>query len=254
MPTPVAMQSPDRFAVIIPVYNHQEMVRTVVEKALRLSLPVFVVDDGATDGSFGRIEDIREIRILRHPENRGKGAALITGFAAAAAVADWAVTIDADGQHDPAEVPAMIRAIPAETRPIVIGRRRGMEGGTVPWTSRFGRGFSNFWVRMSGGPRLSDTQSGFRIYPLPEVLRLDVQARRYQFEVEVLAKANWAGIPVTEAEIGVDYPPGAKRISHFHPFVDFMRNTLVFARLIPQRLFVPPSVRARWAMRPGPLS
>jgi glycosyltransferase involved in cell wall biosynthesis len=247
----MAISSSGSFALIIPVYNHEGMVREVVEKALALSLPVFVVDDGSTDGSYGRIEDIPEIRILRHPENRGKGAALLTGFAEAARVADWAVTLDADGQHDPAEVPAMIRAIPGGTRPIVIGRRRGMAGPAVPWTSRFGRGFSNFWVRMSGGPTLSDTQSGFRIYPLPETLRLDVRARRYQFEVELLAKAHWAGIPVTEAEIGVDYRPGSKRISHFHPFVDFMRNTLVFARLIPQRLFVPPSVRARWAMRPG---
>jgi len=239
-----------RFAVVIPVYNHEGMVRAVVEKALALSLPVFVVDDGATDASYERIRDIPDIRILRHPENRGKGAALLTGFAKAARIADWAVTLDADGQHDPAEALEMIRAIPPGARPMVIGKRRGMDDPEVPWTSRFGRGFSNFWVRMSGGPRLSDTQSGFRIYPLPETLRLNVRARRYQFEVEVLAKANWAGIPVKEVEIGVDYRPGSQRISHFHPFVDFMRNTRVFARLIVQRLFIPPSVRARWAMPP----
>ncbi len=243
-------EPPGRFAVVIPVYNHEGMVREVVEKAVRLSMPVFVVDDGATDGSYDRVRDLRGIQILRHPVNRGKGAALQTGFAAAIEVADWAVTLDADGQHDPAEVPAMIRAIPAGTRPIVIGNRRGMDGAAVPWTSRFGRGFSNFWVRMSGGPRLADTQSGFRIYPLPETLRLSVRARRYQFEVEVLAKAHWAGLPVMEVGIGVDYRPGRRRVSHFHPFVDFMRNTWVFARLIPQRLFVPPTVRARRAMAP----
>lgn len=245
------VELPGRFAVVIPVYNHEGMVREVVEKALTLSLPVFVVDDGATDGSYDRIQDVSGIRILRHPENRGKGAALRTGFAAAAEVADWAIALDADGQHDPAEAPAMMRAIPPGTRPIVIGKRRGMAGADVPWTSRFGRGFSNFWVRMSGGPCLSDTQSGFRIYPLPETLRLNVRARRYQFEVEVLAKAHWAGIPVKEVGIGVEYRPGSQRISHFHPFVDFMRNTLVFARLIPQRIFVTSRVRARWAMPPA---
>lgn len=234
------------FAVVIPVYNHEGMVREVVKKALTLSMPVFVVDDGATDGSCDRIRDIPGIRILRHPANRGKGAALLTGFAEAALVADWAVTIDADGQHDPAEIPAMIRAIPAGIRPIVVGRRRGMDGADVPWTSRFGRGFSNFWVRMSGGPRLSDTQSGFRIYPLPETLNLNVRARRYQYEVEVLIKAEWAGLPVEAADVGVTYRPGSQRVSHFRPFVDFLRNTLVFGRLIPQRLFVPASVRAKW--------
>jgi hypothetical protein len=142
----------------------------------------------------------------------------------------------------------MIRSIPAGARLIVVGRRRGMDGADVPWTSRFGRGFSNFWVWMSGGPRLNDTQSGFRIYPLPETLDLNVRARRYQFEVEVLVKAHWADLSVEEAEIGATYPPGSGRISHFRPFVDFLRNTLVFARLIPQRLFVPARMRARWAI------
>lgn len=237
---------PGRFAVVIPMYNHEGMVLEVVEKALALSLPVIVVDDGATDGGYEKIKDVKGIQILHHPTNQGKGAALLTGFKEAASVADWAISIDADGQHDPAEAAGMIQAIPPGTRPIVIGRRRGMDGSDVPWTSRFGRGFSNFWVWMSGGPRVSDTQSGFRIYPLPETLALNVRARRYQFEVEVLARANWVDLPVVEVDIGVNYRPGERRVSHFRPFVDFIRNTLVFGRLIVQRLFVPASVRAKW--------
>ena len=146
--------------------------------------------------------------MIRHEENRGKGAALLTGFAALAGKADWAVTLDADGQHDPGDIPGLIRAIPAGTRPIVIGRREGMVGADVPWTSRFGRKFSNFWVRCAGGPSLTDTQSGMRIYPLPEAAGLGVRARRFQFEVEILVRARWAGIPVVEAPVGVSYTPG----------------------------------------------
>jgi hypothetical protein len=107
----------------------------------------------------------------------------------------------------------------------------------VPWTSRFGRGFSNFWVRCAGGPRLADTQSGFRLYPLPETLQLDVRARRYQFEVEVLVKARWQGLAFCETPVGVTYQPKGGRVSHFRPFVDFCRNSATFSRLITQRIF-----------------
>ncbi|MHB8910645.1 MAG: glycosyltransferase family 2 protein [Syntrophales bacterium] len=221
-----------RFAILIPVYNHAEGIGPVIERARGVGLPIWVVDDGSTDGTADRLMAVAGITAIRHEENRGKGAALLTGFAALAGKADWAVTLDADGQHDPGDCTGLIRAIPAGVRPIVIGRREGMAGGDVPWTSRFGRSFSNFWVRCAGGPTLTDTQSGMRIYPLPEAAGLGVRARRFQFEVEILVRARWAGIPVIEAPVGVSYTPGMKRVSHFRPFVDFCRNTATFSRLI----------------------
>ncbi len=242
-PPAVLDEVPGRFAVVIPVYNHGDRVRGVAGAAAGLGLPVVVVDDGSEDGAGDRVRNLAGVRLLWHRENRGKGAALLTGFAAAAGVADWAVTLDADGQHDPAEIPDMIRALPVGLRPIVVGVRRGMDGPGVPWTSRFGRGFSNVWVRVSGGPRLADSQCGFRIYPLPEVLELPVAARRYQYEVEVLVRAHWRGIPVLEAPVGVRYGRDLPRISHFHPFFDFLRNGAVFGRLILGRIFTPRSVR-----------
>ena len=230
--------SAGRFAVLIPVYNHAGGVVSVIERALALNLPVWVVDDGSTDGTAEGLVRFGEVTVLRHEENRGKGEAILTGFSAMAGNVDWAVTLDADGQHDPADVPVLIRAIPAGKRPIVIGRREGMIGDDVPWTSRFGRKFSNFWVRAAGGPVLSDTQSGLRIYPLPEAMRLGVRARRFQFEVEILVRARWAGIPVIEAPVNVSYTPGMKRISHFRPFVDFCRNSGTFSRLIFLRIII----------------
>jgi glycosyltransferase involved in cell wall biosynthesis len=243
------MQSPEkisgrrRFALIIPLYNHEEKVADVVLGVLKLGWPVFVVDDGSTDSSYERIKAIDGIVILRHRENEGKGAAIRTGFAAAAQVADWAVTIDADGQHHPEDVTHLIRAIPENQRPIIVGRREGMLTPDIPWTSRFGRQFSNFWVRLSGGPRMTDSQSGMRLYPLPEAMNLKVKARRFQFEVEILVKANWRGIPVIEAPIRVTYQPGSGRISHFRPFVDFLRNSSTFSRLIFMRIVIPPFIR-----------
>lgn len=226
------MNPTGRFAILIPIYNHAEGIVSVIERARPLALPIWVVDDGSTDGTTACLQNVTGITVLRHEKNLGKGAAILTGFAAIQGTADWAITLDADGQHDPQDIPGLIRAIPQGLRPIVVGSREGMSGADVPWTSRFGREFSNFWVRAAGGPVLSDTQSGMRVYPLPEAARLGVTARRFQFEVEILIRARWQGIPVLEAPISVSYTPGRKRVSHFRPFVDFCRNTGTFSRLI----------------------
>ena len=237
----------DRVAVVIPVYNHEGRVAEVVRKALKLDLPLFVIDDGSTDSTYDRIKDIPFVHIIRHETNRGKGAAILTGFAAALALANWVVTIDADGQHHPENARDLIRAIPADQRPIVVGHREGMNHHHVSWKSRFGRKFSNFWVRTSGGPKIRDTQSGFRLYPLPEVLHLQVRARRFQFEVEILVKAKWQGIPVLETPVQVTYESEVERVSHYRGFVDFCRNAGTFSRLILMRLCVVPFVRGKYS-------
>ncbi len=232
-------EQPFKIAIVIPVYNHADQLPGVIEAALALAMPVIVVDDGSSDGAVTAASRFPSVTVLRHARNQGKGGALLTGFMAASKLADWALTIDADGQHIPADAASLIHAVPPGTRPIVVGRRTGMhDQAGVPWTSRFGRGFSNFWVRCAGGPRLSDTQSGFRLYPLPETLRLNVRARRYQYEVEVLVKARWHGMAVHEAPVGVEYQAGGRRVSHFRPFVDFCRNSATFSRLITQRILL----------------
>jgi glycosyltransferase involved in cell wall biosynthesis len=235
----MSIKNKNRFAFIIPVYNHTATVAQVVKDAQALRFPVFVVDDGSTDNTYDQIKEITDIQILRHQQNLGKGAAIMTGFAAASAVADWAITIDADGQHYPEDARKLIKAIPKKTRPIIVGARADMKGVHVPWTSRFGRKFSNFWVRVSGGPAILDSQSGFRIYPLPEALNLKTKARRFQFEVEILVQAKRKGFQVFESPVRVNYNPNGERISHFRPFVDFLRNSSTFTRLIFTRIFKP---------------
>lgn len=225
-------------AVIIPVYNHGGQIEEVVRQALLLALPVIVVDDGSTDATPDCLYSIAEITVLRHPVNLGKGAAILTGFAAAVERGcDWAVTIDGDGQHRPEDARALLEEAAEGGRKIVVGCRHGMAGRNVPWTSRFGRGFSNFWVWVSGGPLIRDSQSGFRLYPLPESLQLDVRATRYQFEVEILVRARRKGIETVEAPVGVVYQQKGQRISHFRPWLDFWRNSVTFSRLIFSRIF-----------------
>ena len=221
---------------IIPVYNHGATVAAVIRRTQALGLTVIVVDDGSTDDSHARAAAVNDITVLRHHRNQGKGAALLTGFRHAAKMAAWAVTLDADGQHLPEDVPALVRSVDLDRRPLVIGCRQGMHVTSVPWGSRIGGRFSNLWVRAAGGPRVRDSQSGFRLYPLPETLGLDVRSRRYQYEVEVLIKAHWQGLSVREAAVNAVYPSDTARVSHFHPLKDFGRNTQMFARLITRRV------------------
>jgi len=237
-----------RFALVIPVFNHPDSVEGVLRGARLLGLPVFVVNDGSTDGTGEKIREMAGVTVLSHAVNRGKGAALLTGFTAAAASgASYAVTIDADGQHDPAQAVRLMAAVRPGERAMIVGCRQGMDDPAIPWTSRFGRKFSNFWVRVTGGPRVADSQSGFRLYPIPEVLQWQARARRFAFEVEILVLAARKGIPVREVPVSVDYRPGGKRISHFRPFVDFWRNTGIFTRLLLTR---PVHVLSRY-LKPG---
>jgi glycosyltransferase involved in cell wall biosynthesis len=219
------------------VYNHGPQIAAVIAATRPLGLPIIVVDDGSTDSTASVLQQQEGITLLHHAENQGKGAALLTGFAEAARTCDWALTIDADGQHDPADAQALLAVAERGERTIVVGNRQGMAGDHVPWTSRFGRGFSNFWVRVSGGPRIADSQSGYRLYPLPEPLQLGVVARRYQFEVEVLVRAKRAGIATVEVPVSVVYQPKGIRVSHFRPWRDFLRNSSTFSRLICSRIF-----------------
>ena len=234
-----------RLAFVIPIYNHEKQAREVVEKTVRLGFPVFAVDDGSTDSSPEILHSIAGVTVIRHQENRGKGAALITGFTAAAKVADWAVTIDADGQHDPGEAISLIKAVPEGQRPLVVGRRSGMGHQNVPWTSCWGMKFSNFWVWLSSGKWISDSQCGFRLYPLPETLNLGAKTRRFQYEVEILALAAWNGLQIIEVFVGVVYQPSEERVSHFKPGLDFWLDTKTFARLIAARMLIPHRLRVR---------
>jgi len=238
--------STPRFAVVIPAYNHGASVKGVIESALKLHIPVFVMDDGSTDSTAEAARSCPEAVLLQNQENMGKGAALLKGFEAASQKADYAITIDADGQHNPSDAIPMMNSIKAGVPTLVIGRRENMlNDATIAWTSRFGRKFSNFWVWAAGGPWLSDSQSGFRIYPIAEVLRLKSRARRFQFEVEILVLAHWMGIPIIEVPVNVTYQAGEGRVSHFRPFVDFWRNAFTFTRLIVMRLLLPMDLRKR---------
>lgn len=220
----------DKILVVIPLYNHAATLRQVVEGVLRYHDRVVVVDDGSTDGGAETLTDL-PVELLQHQRNRGKGAALQTA-------AQWGlqqgmshmITLDADGQHDPTELLKFVAAIVESPQAVIVGHRDFAQE-TIPGSSRFGRQFSNFWLRLQTGRQLKDSQSGFRAYPLLIFQHLNFWTRRYNFEIEVLVRSAWAGLELRDIDISVYYPPGDERISHFRGFMDNWRLTLLNTHL-----------------------
>ncbi len=219
-----------RIALVIPLYNHAGTIRAVAEGALREHRPVLVVDDGSTDDGAAEVADL-PITVLHHPANRGKGVAILTAAAEARRLGmTHLVTLDADGQHDPRDVPRFLAAITAEPEAVIVGLRE-FDTGNVPASSRFGRSFSNFWLRLQTGVKLGDVQSGFRAYPLFVLEQLPLRETHFSFEVEVLVRAAWAGVALRDVAISVYYPPAEERVSHFHKGWDNLRLTLLNTHL-----------------------
>jgi glycosyltransferase involved in cell wall biosynthesis len=240
MTAPSIMPSP-RVAIVVPVYNHAHLLRPVVIAALRVSSCVLVVDDGSTDGVAEALAGL-EVRLLRHAVNKGKGAAIMTGVTEAERLGmTHVVTIDGDGQHDPDDFRAFLPEIEKAPNAILVGVRDFDE--TTPWLSRFGRGFSNFWLRLQTGCAAHDAQSGFRAYPIAFLRRLKLRETGYPFEVEVLVKAAWAGIPLKEVAVTVFYPPPGERVSHFSLFLDNLRLAWLNTRLTTRALLPFPHSR-----------
>ena len=210
--------------VVIPVFNHAATVGDVVRGALEHAHTVIVCDDGSTDGS-GAAAQGAGAQLLTHPVNQGKGAALRTLLAEAHRKGfRYAVSLDADGQHFPKDIAAIVEVAKKDPGSLVIGARDLAAAG-APGSSQFGRKFSNFWVWFESGQRVDDSQSGFRAYPLPETLALMGSRSRYDFEVEVLLRASWAGLTLRSTPIGVLYPKD--RITHFRPVADNVRISLL---------------------------
>jgi hypothetical protein len=125
-----------------------------------------------------------------------------------------------------------------------------MEEADAPGSSVLGRDFSNFWVRLECGRKLPDTQSGFRLYPVDFLLGERFRSRRYAFEVEVLVRAAWAGLPIRSVEVPVRYPPKGERVSHFHRVKDNLRLSFLHAWLVTRSL-LPFGRRKRGTRVPG---
>ena len=214
--------------VVIPVYN-SPYIDEVIKDILSYGYKIIVVDDG----SDVKVDiKNKNIELITHKVNMGKGEAILSGASKARDLGyDFFVTMDADKQHISAEISKLLDAY--KDGAIVIGNR-DFSDENVPSSSKFGRKFSNFWVKLETFKSLGDTQSGFRIYPIT-ILNLDIKNRRFDFEIEVLALHSYRGGEIIDVEVKCYYPPIEQRVSHFDKVKDNIRLSIVHARLIIQR-------------------
>jgi hypothetical protein len=141
-----------------------------------------------------------------------------------------AVTIDTDGQLDPEEIPLLLAAAERSPESLIVGRR-DPKGPGYPRKSRIGRSISNAFVRLESGVRVSDSQCGYRVYPLGLIRAVDCGAGHYGFETEIITRAGWAGCRVEEVTVTCRYLAPAERVSHFRPFRDTVRGVLMHFHL-----------------------
>ncbi|WP_045467678.1 DUF2062 domain-containing protein [Sporocytophaga myxococcoides] len=216
--------------VLIPTYNNEKTLFKVISDVLEYTGDVIVVNDGSTDSTRNILESFTQIKVVQQPRNMGKGMALRTGFKAAFEQGyQYAITIDSDGQHMASDLPVFIDKIEKEPGTLIVGARN-MEQSSVPGKSSFGHKFSNFWFWFETGVKLPDTQSGYRLYPLEPLYKMKWFTRKYEFEIENIVRASWKGVKVDSVPVQVYY--GKERVTHFRPFKDFSRVSVLNTILV----------------------
>ncbi|MDR1889882.1 MAG: glycosyltransferase family 2 protein [Zoogloeaceae bacterium] len=227
---------------VIPVFNHGDAVGAVVARLRGYGLPVILVNDGSNAACSQILQTLADtaksetglppVRLLAHPENRGKGAAVMTGLACAHEQdCSHALQVDADGQHDLDAVPAFLNAAAEQPEAIINACPR--YDNSVPKSRLYGRYLTHAWVWINTlSLRIPDSMCGFRIYPLAAVtplLPILARANRMDFDTEILVRLDWAAAPIVNLPVAVRYPAGG--LSHFQPLRDNIRISAMHTRL-----------------------
>jgi glycosyltransferase involved in cell wall biosynthesis len=232
------METPDhiferlKVCILVPTYNNAKTLVPLLKDLEPFHPHIIVVNDGSTDDTEKLLKPFHGINIVTYSPNRGKGYALRMGFRTAREHGyEYAISIDSDGQHFPKDIPHFLEKLDDNPGALIIGARN-MEQNSVPSKSSFGHRFSNFWYRVETGVSLPDTQSGFRCYPVTRLENMFFFTNRFEFEIEVIVRASWKGIPVLAVPVTVYYAPPEERVSHFRPVIDFTRISLLNTVLV----------------------
>lgn len=225
-----------KLVAVIPVYNHGDAVGAVVRAIRGHGLPVLLVDDGSEPGCAAVLDALAQadegVQLCRLAVNQGKGGAVMAGLRAAAAQG-WthALQIDADGQHDTADVPKFAAAAAAEPGHFICGCP--IYDASVPKARLYGRYATHVWVWINTlSMAVRDSMCGFRVYPLGRVVPLIDSVhigRRMDFDVEVAVRLVWRGVPVRNLATRVRYPVGG--LSHFRALQDNLLISWMHTRL-----------------------
>ncbi len=222
-----------KIGVLMPTYNNERTLKRVIDGVLKITEDLIIVNDGSTDATSEILKNYPQVEQILVQKNKGKGNALRLGFKKAEELGyDFAITIDSDGQHFPEDILVFVDKLESEeNKNLLLIGARNMNQESVPGGSNFGNKFSNFWYRVETGIKLTDTQSGFRLYPLKTLNKIKFYTNKFEFEIENIVKASWHGVIVKNVPIKVLYDE-TERVSHFRPFKDFARISLLNTWLV----------------------
>ena len=207
------MTDSGKFCVLIPGYREEGRIGDVVKDVLKYGGDALVVDDGSPDATAAEAEAAGAIVII-HEENKGKGVALETGFKCAREKGyDFVVTMDADGQHDPADMEAMIKVHKEDGFPVVVGSRMWDHSDKMPFIRRMTNLFMSWLLSREMGQRVPDTQSGYRLYAREVLGKLKVHSARFAAESEVLLALADEGVKIGSSPIRVIYSDEKSKIN-----------------------------------------
>jgi len=199
----MAKSSQPKILVGMPAYNEGRYIGSLVLKARKYADEVIVLDDGSTDGT-SEIARLAGATVIRHEENKGYGAAVQSLLAEAKRRAsDVLVLIDADAQHNPEEIPRLIKPI-SEGFDLVIGSRE-QQRGSIPSYRRFGQRVISYFSRVLSKERLSDSESGFRVFSKKAMAMLELRESGMAISAETIASAAEKGLKIAERPISIRY-------------------------------------------------
>lgn len=222
---------------LIPVYNHHDSLPRLVDALRAQSLPVILVDDGSNDITAETIDTLAaadtRVTVLRHTENRGKGAAFLTGLEAAAKAGyTHVLQIDADGQHDPEQAGLLLDLANADEQALVSGMPA--YDASVPAVRYYGRWITHLLVWLETWSReIKDSMCGYRVYPVAATLAAFANqpvGRRMDFDTEIMVRLFLSGTPVRFLPVDVRYPTDG--LSNFRMLRDNLRMTWLHLRLL----------------------
>lgn len=247
-----------RFMVIIPAYNEAATIASLVEQVLQQNPGQLVIINDASNDGTGEILDTLSrhpaVQVLHNAQNSGKAGSLWRGFELAMAQGvDAVISMDGDGQHRAEDIPALLQSHVQQPERLIIGaRERNLK--TQPLGRFLANRFADFWISWAAGYGVRDSQSGFRLYPLTLLNKLDAlkNSPSFVFESEVIIEAAWQGHYSSVVNIPTIYHKN-RRPSHFQPWQDIKKITrMVALRLLITRF----SLRDLWAamtQRPPPV-
>lgn len=230
-------EKPMKLCIIIPVYNHERAIVQVIANLKQYGVPCLLVNDGSSEACNAVLEDLAKqesawLTLINRAENGGKGAAVIEGFNAVIKLGyTHALQIDADGQHNTADIPRFLAAAQQHPHAMILGKP--VFDDSVPKSRLYGRRVTNFWIAINTlSLAIADGMCGFRLYPLSAVAQLMTThqiGQRMDFDIDSVVRLYWQGVEAINIPTTVNYPSDG--VSHFKLWRDNLMISATHTRL-----------------------